>query len=116
MYIMFIIDEIWREIKSYLFHNIKIHGKHLKDCKINKNYNATMKEFSNNFKKTIHIGGPKILYKSKKRSFPCVKLFYGVPRPSFYSKNTNIYSIVIETIHNFIPNHIAIKNYYLNNI
>ena len=25
-----IIDEVWREIKTYLFHNIKIHGKHLK--------------------------------------------------------------------------------------
>ena len=27
---MFIVNEIWREIKSFLFHDIKIHGKHLK--------------------------------------------------------------------------------------
>ena len=26
-----IIEDVWREIKTYLFHNIKIHGKHLKN-------------------------------------------------------------------------------------
>ena len=30
---MYIIEDIWREIKTYLFHNIKIHGKHLKNDK-----------------------------------------------------------------------------------
>ena len=28
-----IVEDIWREIKLYLFHNIKIHGKHLKKDK-----------------------------------------------------------------------------------
>ena len=34
---MYIIEDIWREIKTYLFHNIKIHGKHLKNDKITLN-------------------------------------------------------------------------------
>ena len=31
---MYIIEDVWREIKSYLIHNIKKHGKHLKDDKV----------------------------------------------------------------------------------
>ena len=41
---MYIIEDVWREIKSYLIHNIKIHGKHLKDDKYVKKYNKVMKQ------------------------------------------------------------------------
>ena len=113
---MFFFPELWREIKSFLFHNIKIHGKHLVKHKYNQTYNNVMCEFKNKYKKYIPMGGPKILYTSKNRYFHCIKFYYGIPNPSCYSKNTNIYSIVIETIYNFTKNHDIIENYYLTNI
>ena len=44
----FIVEEIWREIKTYLFHNIKIHGKHLKDDVYIKKYNNLLKKYKKN--------------------------------------------------------------------
>ena len=89
---MFFFPELWREIKSFLFHNIKIHGKHLVKHKYNQTYNIVMCELKNKYKKYIPMGGPKILYTSKNRYFHCIKFYYGIPNPSCYSKNTNIYS------------------------
>lgn len=113
---MFITDEIWREIKSFLFHNIKIHGKHLKKHKYNIIYNNVMKELVNKYKKHIPLGGPKILYGSKKQHFHYIKLYYGIPKPSLYKMNSKIYSVVIETISNFTNNHNIVEQYYLSNI
>lgn len=41
-----IIEDIWREIKTYLFHNIKIHGKHLKKDIHIQHFNKTLKIYS----------------------------------------------------------------------
>ena len=113
---MFIIDEIWREIKSFLFHNIKIHGKHLVNHKYNITYNNVMNELNYKYKKHIPMGGPKILYTSKKGFFHCIKLYYGIPKPSFYKTKNRIYSVVIETIYNFTKNHNIVERFYLTNI
>jgi hypothetical protein len=66
---MYIIDDCWGLIKSFLIHNIKIHGKHLVDCKYIKQYNGCLKGIkyeqpentiflrtSNNFVKNIFFG------------------------------------------------------------
>ena len=113
---MFIIDEIWREIKSFLFHNIKKHGKHLVNHKYNITYNNVMNELNYKYKKHIPIGGPKILYGSKKQHFHYIKLYYGIPKPSLYKMNSRIYSVIIETIPNFTKNHDIVEQYYLLNI
>ena len=42
---MYIIDDCWNYIKTFLFDNIKIHGKHLKNDKHVKNYNNVVKIF-----------------------------------------------------------------------
>lgn len=112
---MLIIPELWREIKLYLFHNIKIHGKHLVNHKYNITYNNVMVELKNKYKKHIPMGGPKILYTSKKGNFHCIKLYYGIPKPSCYKIKSRIYSVVIETIYNFTKNHDIVEKFYLNN-
>ena len=38
----YLMDDIWREIKTYIFHNINIHGIHLKNKPDIKNYNCTI--------------------------------------------------------------------------
>ena len=41
---MYIINELWYEIKSFMFHDIKKHGKHLKTNDLYvKNYNEVVK-------------------------------------------------------------------------
>jgi len=39
-------DDIWYIVKSFLFHNIKQHGKHLKDDNNIKIYNNSMKKIN----------------------------------------------------------------------
>ena len=39
-------DDIWYIVKSFLFHNIKQHGKHLKDDNNIKIYNNSIKKFN----------------------------------------------------------------------
>jgi hypothetical protein len=70
----YIIDDLWYVIKSYLFHNIKIHGKHLKV----ENKNVCL---YNEIVKSIPIiqyprTGPRIIYNSAKKDFRVAKLLY----------------------------------------
>ena len=61
---MYIIEDIWREIKTYLFHNIKIHGKHLKNDKHVINFNKVVKSIPGIYMPRI---GPRIVYCSAKK-------------------------------------------------
>ena len=72
---MYIIEDVWREIKSYLIHNIKKHGKHLKDDKYVKKYNEVMKQLPIKY---IPASGPRIVYQSCKIIDRCAKFLYRV--------------------------------------
>ena len=70
---MFIVEEIWKHIKSYMFHNIKIHGKHLKNEPFIINYNNVMKNIP---KPGIPFNGPRIVFSSHKKNLRYVKFLY----------------------------------------
>jgi hypothetical protein len=71
----YIIDDVWDLIKTYMFHSIKIHGKHLKKDKNVFLYNEVVKSVPII---TIPRGGPRIIYNSAKRKFRVAKfLYYG---------------------------------------
>ena len=66
-------DELVREISNCLFHNIKVHGRHLQNTPDVVNFNSVM----------IHIPrllfpyvGPRIIYSSKRRGLRYVKFVY----------------------------------------
>lgn len=58
---MYIIRDIWIIIKHFLFHNIKIHGKHLKNDPFIKKYNSILQTIP---KPMIPAYGPRIIYSS----------------------------------------------------
>ena len=70
---MFIPDDVWNYIKTFLFHDIKIHGKHLKNDKYVKKYNKVVKIFPFLIKK---YNGPRIIYNSAKKGTRIVKFVY----------------------------------------
>ena len=72
---MYIINEIWEVIKEYLFHDIKKHGKHLKNDKYIHKYNYILKTLP---KLYIPRTGPRIVYNSFKREFRLVKFLYHI--------------------------------------
>ena len=65
-------NEIWLEIKSYLFHDIRTQGKHLKKEIPIINYNKVVRTIP---KPKIMTTGPCIVYVSNKK-FPLVKFIY----------------------------------------
>jgi hypothetical protein len=99
-----IIEDIWREIKLYLFHDIKIHGKHLKDDIYVKNFNKVVIP-----RKFIPVEMVGIIYQSVINPFRCAKFLYKVPAPSS-KKTKSTYKLVIEYIDNL--NHKQIKREY----
>ena len=72
---MYIIDDVWNNIKTFLFHNIKIHGKHLKNDPNIKNYNESIKVFNNILKETSN---PRIVLGTLKNNFRMVKFLYEI--------------------------------------
>ena len=71
---MYITDDLWNEIKSFLFHNINKHGKHLKTNNLYiRKYNKVIKDIP-----TINQPryGPKILFSSSTNSIRFVKYLY----------------------------------------
>lgn len=95
---MFIINEIWLYIKTFIFHNIKIHGKHLKDDFNIKNYNLAIKHIPNLLKV---YEGPRIIYTSTKYNVRFVKFVYVL-------KHKNIRKLIIT--------YLQIKNEFNNTI
>ena len=104
---MFIVDEIWREIKSFLFHDIKIHGKHLKNDKYVKKFNQVVKNLP---VKYIPSAGPRIVYQSNTIVDRCAKFLYRVRAPCTLSKKRYSlkYKLIIE--------YMRIGNYTLDEI
>ena len=94
---MWIVEDIWREIKTYLIHNIKIHGKHLKNDKYVKMYNKVMKQIPIKY---IPASGPRIVYQSNTIIDRCAKFLYRVAAPCTLSKKRYSlkYKLVIEHI------------------
>tara|TARA_Y100000591_G_C21795649_1_gene679187 strand:+ start:427 stop:798 length:372 start_codon:yes stop_codon:yes gene_type:complete len=109
--------EIWREIKLYLFHNINIHGKHLKNNTDIKNYNKTMKDIPKLYVPRL---GPRIVYNHyrfyKFNKFRFAKFIYKIPAPSLVSNKKNIYKLIIEYIPTKNLNNKEVRNFYLQNI
>lgn len=70
---MYFPDDIWREIQLFMFHNIKKHGKHLKNIKYNQNYNKVMKNIPPPY---IPLTGPRIVYTNKHKHYRFVKFIY----------------------------------------
>ena len=95
---MFIINEIWLYIKTFIFHNIKIHEKHLKDDFNIKNYNLAIKHIPNLLKV---YEGPRIIYTSTKYNVRSVKFVYVL-------KHKNIRKLIIT--------YLQIKNEFNNTI
>jgi len=83
---VYIIDDVWLYIKLFLFHNIKIHGKHLEDNKHIQKYNNIIKEF--NFL-LCESDTFKIVYNSALKQTRIVKLIYNL-------KYKNINKLIIE--------------------
>ena len=112
---MYIIEDVWREIKSYLIHNIKKHGKHLKDDKYVKKYNEVIKQIPIKY---IPASGPRIVYQSNTIIHRCAKFLYKVQAPCTLSKKRYSlrYKLIIEYI--LIGNYTRdeIRQEYYNNI
>ena len=90
---MYIIKDIWVQIKEYLFHDIKKHGKHLKDDKYIKCYNNVVNKLPRYIPWNQGYG-PFIVYQSATRKRDrCVKFMY-----KMVYKNMN-YNIVTYMLH-----------------
>ena len=83
---VYIIDDVWHYIKLFIFHDIKIHGKHLEDNKHIKKYNDIIKEFNMILCESDTF---KIVYNSALKKTRIVKLVYNL-------KYKNINKLIIE--------------------
>ena len=75
-------DDLIREIRFCIFHNIKRHGKHLKNAPEDKLFNTCMKEIPKILYPYI---GPRIIYTNKTQKFCFIKFVYVVSIIFFYS-------------------------------
>tara|TARA_B110001450_G_C17226392_1_gene321635 strand:+ start:37 stop:405 length:369 start_codon:yes stop_codon:yes gene_type:complete len=110
-----IIEDVWREIKTYLFHNIKIHGKHLKKGKNITQFNKVVKSLP---RKHISSSGPRLVYQSSLKPYRCVKLIYNVKAPCAFSKKKYSlrYKLIIEYLQINGKSKDEIRKEYYNNI
>ncbi len=106
-----IIDEIWSEIKTYLFHNIKIHGKHLKNDIHIQYFNKTLKDIPKLYVPRL---GPRIIYNFNKFKF--AKFIYKIPAPSHITNKRNLYKLIIEYAPIDNKNNKKIKELYMEDI
>ena len=90
-----ILPELWREIKTYLFHDIKTQGRHLKNKPFIKTYNNVIESIP---KKYTEKGNTfiKIVYNSATKNFRIVKFIYKIPTPQSIKTNNDQYNLVIE--------------------
>ncbi len=93
---MFFPEDMWREIKSFIFHDIKVHGRHLKNDREVKNFNKVAKSIPGKYQPNI---GPIIVYGLPRRNFRTVKFIYYVPAPKSIERNSNKYKLIIEHMH-----------------
>jgi len=110
----FIVEDVWREIKTYLFHNIKIHGKHLKNDKFIKKFNAVVTCIPRKYACKL---GQRIIYYSRSVNngelFRFIKFLYKVPAPRFIKKKIPMYKLLIEIMrHKDITNEKINEEYF----
>ena len=67
--------DIWRELKTYLVHNIKTQAKHIKKEKSIINFNNTLRQVP---RIKPPSSGPKIVYNSAKKSYRIAKYIYHI--------------------------------------
>ena len=67
--------DIWRELKTYLVHNIKTQSKHMKNEKSIINFNDTLRQIP---RIRPPPSGPKIIYNSAKKSYRIAKYIYHI--------------------------------------
>jgi len=90
-----VLPELWREIKSYLFHDIKTQGRHLKNEPFIKKYNTVIQSIP---KKYTESGNTfiKIVYNSATNNFRIIKFIYKTPTPQSIKTKNDQYHLVIE--------------------
>ena len=102
----YINDDVWGEIKNFLFHNIKKQGKHLKKGNVNIFlYNEVVKSIP--IIKSPRTG-PKIIYNSATKKFRIAKMLYhGV---QLKNGTRPLYNSIIEyiSIEQFKPKHVTL--------
>ncbi len=72
---MFIVEEIWNHIKSFLIHNINVHGKHLQNDPYIKTHNIVVNNLPK-FRPFDRGSGPYIIYSSSTKKYRFVKFVY----------------------------------------
>ena len=70
---MYIVNELWVYIKTFLIHDIKIHGKHLKNDPYIKKYNSILKYMP---KPKVPRTGPRIVFSSVHDEVRFIKYLY----------------------------------------
>jgi len=89
---MYLPNDIWLIVKSFMFHDIKTQGKHLKNDMYIKLYNFVIKLMP---PLIIPRSGPRILYSSCTKNIRFVKFLYLRPIKYNSSKNKYIHNILI---------------------
>jgi hypothetical protein len=96
--------DVWREIKTFIIHDIKTQAKHLKKYPEIINFNNVINDMP---KKNKMSSGPKIVYQSVTKPFRYVKMLYYRISPSLVMRNSSPnnenYSLIIEHVP-FFPN------------
>ena len=107
---MYIINELWWKIKSYMFHDIKKHGKHLRTNNLYvKNYNKVIKSVPTIVKPS---SGPYVIYTSPasyNKSIKIAKLLYYNVQMRL-SRNRPLFNTIIECVlfDQFIPKRLSL--------
>tara|TARA_B110001452_G_scaffold259444_1_gene255805 strand:- start:679 stop:1077 length:399 start_codon:yes stop_codon:yes gene_type:complete len=105
---IYILDDIWNLIKTYIFHDIKLHGKHLKNDPDVKEYNNILKNLP---KPLISRVGQSITYlRDKNRDVYTFKYYVRIYKNNFIPiietmpipKNYNILFKVYDYLIKFI--------------
>lgn len=107
----YIIDELWYKIKSFMFHDIKKHGRHLKinDLYV-KNYNEVVKSVPTIVKP---VTGPYVTYNLHNSSIQVARfLYYNVQLR--LSRRRPLFNSVIECVllDQFIPKRLSMFPVY----
>ena len=69
----YIIEDVWKKIKDFLFHNIKTQGKHLKNDIHIKHFNLLITKLP---KLYVPVNGPRIIYNSCTNNFRIARFLY----------------------------------------
>lgn len=108
---MYIINELWYEIKSFMFHDIKKHGKHLKTNDLYvKNYNEVVKSVPTIVKPN---NGPYVIYNSATKSIRVAKFLYHNVQMRL-SRSRPLYNSIVECVllNEFMPKRLSLCREY----